>query len=167
MRSIVRYFIVVLLAAVTLGLGGCDKQKEKREKPPKLDVVSVDKLSGSMVGDCFLTLTIANNTAFKVTITSGELAIKYGGRKIGQVASRGGFTLPPRKHTQVTLPLRVSLASSLNALSAANSIRQGKLEKITIDYKVVAKILSSEFTISEENLTLEDLNKELNLGLKK
>ena len=163
MRSIARYILIVLLATATLGLGGCNK----KEKPPKLDVVSIDKISGEMLGDCFLTVTLANNTGFKVTIISGELCAKYNGNKIAQIATRGGFILPPRKHTQVTVPLRVTLAKSLNALRAVNSIRQGDLKTITIDYSVSAKVLSTKFTLEEKDLTLEQLNKDLNLGLKK
>lgn len=158
---------MVLLLAATLGLGGCEKRREKREKPPKLDIVSVDKLSGSIFGNCNLTVTFANNTIFKVGITSGEVTLKYNGRKIGQIAMQEDFSLPPRKHTQVTIPLRVTFSSSLNALGAINSVRQGKLSTVSIDYSIIAKVLSSKLTFEEKDLTLEEINKEWNLGLKK
>ena len=101
MKSTVRYIIMVLLVASTLGLSGCGKKQEKKERPPKLDIVSVDKFTGSLLGDCTVTLTLANNTAMKITINSGEVSVKHNGKKIGQVVTREGFTLPPRKHTQV------------------------------------------------------------------
>ena len=158
---------MVLLVASTLGLSGCGKKQEKKERPPKLDIVSVDKFTGSLLGDCTVTLTLANNTAMKITINSGEVSVKHNGKKIGQVVTREGFTLPPRKHTQVTLPLRVTLASSMSTLAAVASIRQGSLSKISVDYTVSGKVMASKFTLSEKDITLEEIKKDLGLELKK
>ena len=158
---------MVLLVASTLGLSSCGKKQEKRERPPKLDIVSVDKFTGSLLGDCAVTLTLANNTAMKITINSGELSVKHNGKKIGHVITREGFVLPPRKQTQITLPLRITLANSMSTLSAVNSIRQGILANISVDYTVTGKVMASKFTIGEKDITLEQIKKDLELEFKK
>ena len=158
---------MALLVVLTLGLSSCDKKREKKERPPKLDIVSVDKFTGSPFGDCAVTLTLANNTGLKITINTGELLLKHNGKKIGQVVTREGFVLPPRQHTQVTLPLRVTISGSRSALAAMNSLRKGDFASIAIDYTITGKILASKFTLSEQDITLEEIKKDIELDLKK
>lgn len=167
MQSIVRHIALLLLVVITLGLSGCNKQKEPRQKPDKFEIISVDKLTGSMGSEWKVTATLANNTAFNVRITEAQVFVKYEGRKIASIATKDEVLLPRRSKVQVTVPLRLTVASSMTALSALAQIGKGELSKITLDYNLIAAVLASKINISEKDISLEELNREFNLGLKK
>ena len=72
-----------------------------------------------------------------------------------------------RSRSQIEIPLKITLSSSMAAISAVNNIRKGDLSKVTVDYSIVVKVMASKFTLEEKDISLEKLNQELDLGLKK
>lgn len=167
MMNFIRNITAVILVVVALGFSSCNKQKGVNEKESKLEIVSVDKVTGALSNDWEITATIANNTGFNVRVLEAQITLKYDGRKIGNIATKDVVKLPRRSRTQVVIPLRVTLSSSMAALSAIGKITRGELSKITIDYSAKAAVLASKFKFEEKDVTLEELNKEFNLGLKK
>ena len=110
--------LLVLVAVAALCLGGCKPRTEApKEKEEKFKIVSVDKVSGSFTDGWNLTLTITNNTAFNIRFAEGSAMLKNGGSKCANVALNGEVTLPRRATTQVVVPLKVTIAKSLAALT--------------------------------------------------
>ena len=108
MTKFIKYIFIALVALVTLGLGGCkEKEREQKERPDKLEVVSLDKVSGSITEGLRVTLTVKNNSGFNVRITSAEAFLQHKDRKIGRLAMAGEVELPRRSTTQVEVPIRV------------------------------------------------------------
>lgn len=167
MKSLVKHIALILLVAVSLGLSSCNKDKAPRQKPPKFEIVSIDKVSGSMSGDWQVTATLANNSIYNIRILSAQAFLKCDGRKIANVALAKEFSVARRSRVQVVIPLRATLSNSLGALAAIGKISKGDFSNITIDYSVTAGVMASKFTFEEKDITLAQLSKEFNLGLVK
>ena len=165
MKSFFRYLAVVLLVVTALGFTGC-KEPQKRQKPDPVEIVSIDKVEGSVAGKWIITATVANNTAFNLRINDVAVFIKDENRKIVNISTDEVIALPRRKHTQVTIPLNVAVSRSISSIAALNNLRKGLLSKIKNDYSAIVKAMGSKITIKEENVSLEELNKRFNLGLK-
>ena len=163
----VRNIILVLALVVTLSLGGCSKQGEPRQRRPKFQVVSVDKVTGSIGKSWVVTLTVANNTASNMRINSGSAYIRQGGRKVARVSLDGEVVLPRRRCSIIDVPLNVTLSNPMAALALMSKVRKGDFSGITVDYNVMISALASHRIFEQENVSLEELAKQFNLGLKK
>lgn len=160
MIRFVKYIFIALVALVTLGLGGCkEKEREQKERPDKLEVVSLDKVSGSITEGLRVTLTVKNNSGFNVRITSAEAFLQHKDRKIGRLAMAGEVELPRRSTTQVEVPIRVTISNVLNGLATLKLIKEKKYDGFTINYN--ATILAGKITINmkDESMTLEEFMK--------
>ena len=168
MKRVLRHITLCLLIVASLGLSSCDKQeRQPRQRKDKFQVVSLDKVSGSIGEGWRITLTVANNTASNVRITDASAFVRHNGRKIGRLTLDGDILLPRRRCSQVEIPLRVTLSNPIAALSTFNKVRKGDFSGIAIDYSVTVAALASHRTIERENVSLEQLAKQFNLGLKK
>ena len=165
MKGFFRHIATLLLIVIAMGLVGCNGT-EKRPKPDPLEIVSIDKVEGSLGSKWVVTATIANNTAFNLRIVSGNIYIKDEDRKVVSIYTDDHVILPRRKHTQVTIPFNATISRSRSTLTALSNLRKGALSKINIDYSATVKALGSKFVVKDENLSLEQLNKDFNLGLK-
>ena len=167
MKHFIRYTVVAVLVVCTLLLGSCSKQgATQKERRQKFQVVSLDKVSGSISDGWTLTLTIANNTASNMRITSATAFVRHNGRKIGRVTLDGEVLLPRRRCSQVEVPLRITLSNPMAAFSLLNKLRKGDFSGVTIDYNVAVTALVSHRIFERENVSLEQLAKQFNLGLK-
>lgn len=168
MTRVVKYIVVALLVAATFGLTGCAKQQGgERHRRTKFQVVSLDRVTGSMSSGWRLTLTVANNTASNMRITSASAFIYQSGRKIARVALDGEVLLPRRSCSQVEVPLRITLSNPIVAISMLNQLRKGDMSGITIDYNIAVTALASHRIFEQEQVPLEALAKAFNFGLKK
>ena len=167
MRRFIRNIIVSLVLVATLSLGGCAKQGEPRSRRPKFQVVSIDKVTGSIGKSWTVTLTVANNTASNMRISSGSAYIRQDGRKVARVALDGEVFLPRRRCSTIDVPLGVTLSNPIAALTLMNRVRKGDLSGITVDYNVMISALASHRIFEQENVSFEELAQQFNLGLKK
>ena len=168
MKRIVKYLAIFILVVTSLGLSSCAKQEgQPRPRKDKFQVVSLDKVSGSISDGWRITITVANNTASNLRITDASAFVRHNGRKIGRLTLDGDIVLPRRRCSQVEIPLRVTLSNPIAALSTFNKVRKGDFSGIAIDYSVTVAALASHRTIERENVSLEQLAKQFNLGLKK
>ena len=168
MKRVLRHITLCLLIVASLGLSSCDKQeRQPRQRKDKFQVVSLDKVSGSIGEGWRITLTVANNTASNMRITDATAFVRQGNRKIARVTLDGEVILPRRRCSQVDVPLRLTLSNPIAALSAFNKVRKGDFSGIAIDYSVTVSALASHRTIEGENVSLEQLAKQFNFGLKK
>ena len=163
-----KYSLIAIVAAVALLLGGCAKQGETaRPRRQKFQVVSIDKVNGSIREGWRLTLTVANNTASNMRITSASAFVRHKGRKIGRLALDGEVFLPRRRCSQVEIPIRVTLSNPLAAIGIFNKVRKGDFSDISVDYSVTIASLTSHRIFEQENASLEKLAQQFNFGLKK
>lgn len=167
MKRFIKYTFVAILVVASLALSSCSGNSSKRHTRTKFQVVSLDKVSGSISEGWNLTLTIANNTASNMRITSANAYVRYNGRKIGRLILDGEVLLPRRRCSQVVVPLRVTLSNPIMALGLFNKMRKGDFSGIAIDYNITVTALASHRTFEQENVSLEQLAKQFNLGLKK
>ncbi len=167
MKRFFRHIVAIALVVATLGLVGCNKSGEKREKPEEFEVISIDNIALATDGTLTLTATVANNTIYNVRFNSGSATIKSENRKIGAITLKEEVLMRRRSRSQIEIPLKITLSSSMAAISAVNNIRKGDLSKVTVDYSIVVKVMASKFTLEEKDISLEKLNQELDLGLKK
>lgn len=168
MKKVLRYTLLALCVAVMLGFTGCASQGGgARQRKHKFQVVSLDKVSGSIGEGWQITLTVANNTASNMRIVTANAFVKQGGRKVARLSLDGEVILPRRRCSQVVVPLRITLANPIAALSVFNRLRKGDFSGITVDYDVEVKALASHRSFGCENVSLEELAQQFNLGLKK
>ena len=167
MRTIIKNIIIAFWVAATLCLGGCSKQKAERTPKQKFQVVSLDGVKGSISEGWQISLTVANNTASNINITTGSAFINQGGRKVARVLLDGEVLLPRRRCSQVVVPVRLTLSNPIAAFSLLNRVRKGDFSNITVDYTLSVKAFAQHRTIEGDGVSLEQLAKQFNLGLKK
>ena len=167
MKRFLKYTLLALCVAVVLGFTSCASQGGVRQRKHKFQVVSLDKVSGSLSDSWRITLTVANNTASNMRIVTANAFVKQGGRKVARLSLDGEVLLPRRRCSQVDIPLRVTLANPIAALSVFNKLRKGDFSGITIDYEVAVAAFASHRTFESKNVSLEELARQFNLGLKK
>lgn len=167
MKRLIKYTLFALIAVATLGLSGCKNQGQPRQRKEKFQVVSLDKVSGSIGEGWNITLTIANNTASNMRITAASAFVRHNGRKIGRIALDGEVVLPRRRCSQVEVPLRLTLANPIGALALLNKLRKGDFSGVAIDYSITVSALASHRIFEQENVSLEQLAQQFNFGLKK
>ena len=167
MKRLIKYTLFALIAVATLGLSSCKNQGQPRQRKEKFQVVSLDKVSGSIGEGWNITLTIANNTASNMRITAASAFVRHTGRKIGRIALDGEVVLPRRRCSQVEVPLRLTLANPIGALALLNKLRKGDFSGVAIDYSITVSALASHRIFEQENVSLEQLAQQFNFGLKK
>ena len=167
MKRFIKYTLFALIAVATLGLSGCKNQGQPRQRKEKFQVVSLDKVSGSIGEGWNITLTIANNTASNMRITAASAFVRHNGRKIGRIALDGEVVLPRRRCSQVEVPLRLTLANPIGALALLNKLRKGDFSGVAIDYSITVSALAAHRIFEQENVSLEQLAQQFNFGLKK
>ena len=168
MKHFMKYTVVAVIVACALLISSCANQgRAPKERRQKFQVVSLDKVSGSISEGWTLTLTIANNTASNMRISSATAFVRHNGRKIGRVTLDGEVLLPRRRCSQVEVPLRITLSNPMAAFSLLNKLRKGDFSGVAIDYNVAITALASHRIFEQENVSLEQLAKQFNLGLKK
>lgn len=163
-RDILKLLIVIFM----FGLVGCSKPgaNQTRHKH-KFQVVSVDKVSGSIGDKWAITLTVANNTASNMRITSASAYVKHNGRKVGRLVLDGEVVLPRRRCSQVEVPLRLTVSNPIVAFSLLNKLRKGDFSGVTVDYNIAITAFASHRLFEQEGVSLEQLAQQFNLGLKK
>ena len=167
MKRFIKYALFTLIVVATLGLSGCKNQGQPRQRKQKFQVVSLDKVSGSIGEGWKITLTIANNTASNMRITAASAFVRHNSRKIGRIALDGEVVLPRRCCSQVEVPLRVTLANPIGAIALLNKLRKGDFAGVAIDYSITVSALASHRIFEQENVSLEHLAQQFNFGLKK
>ena len=167
MKHFIRQTVVAFLVVCALLLGSCAKQdRMPKERRQKFQVVSLDKVSGSLSEGWTLTLTVANNTASSMCITSATAFVRHNGRKVGRITLDREVLLPRRRCSQVEVPLRITLSNPMVAFSLFNKLRKGDFSGVTVDYNVAVTALASHRVFESENVSLEQLAKQFNFGLK-
>ena len=167
MKSIFRYSLFALCAVAILGLSSCAKREGAHHRKQKFQIVSIDKVSGSLSDGWRLTLTAANNTGSNMKITAATAFVRHNGRKIGRLVLDGEVLLPRRRCSQVEVPLRLTLSNPIAAFGLYNNLRKGDFSGVAVDYSVSISALASHRILERENVSLEELAKQFNLGLKK
>ena len=167
MKRVLKYTFIAILAIASLALSSCSDNSTKRHTRTKFQVAAINKVTGSISDGWRVTLTIANNTASNVRITSANAYVRQNGRKIGRLALDGEVLLPRRRCSQVEIPLRITLANPIAAIGTLNKIRKGDFEGITVDYSITLSAFASHRTLGKEGVSLDALARQFNLGLKK
>ena len=164
MKRFSKYTILFLgVIIVGLGLSGCSNQQRRA----KFQIVSINKVTGSISDGWRLNLTIANNTGSNVRITSGSAFLRQNGRKVARLSLAGEVMLPRRQCSSIDIPLRITLSNPIAAISTLNQIRKGNFSGISVDYNLAISSLVANRTFEQENVSLEQLAKQFNFGLKK
>lgn len=166
-RFIKNTLIALVVVVVAVGFTGCSKQGQPRQRRQKFQVVSLDKVSGSVGEQWRVTLTVANNTASNMRITAASAFVRHNGRKIGRLVLDGEVVLPRRRCSQVEVPLRLTLSNPIGALALMNRLRKGDFSGVTVDYSVSVAALMSHRIFEQEGVALDQLARQFNLGLKK
>lgn len=168
MKRFFKYTLVTLVLVATLGLASCSKQAGKeRYRRPKFQIVSLDKVTGSIGEKWYLTITVANNTASNMRIMAASAFVTYNGRKIGRLALDGEIVLPRRQCSRVSIPLRLTLSHPMAAISLLNNLRKGDFSGVMIDYSITVSSMVAHRVFEQEGVSLEELVKQFNLGLKR
>ena len=168
MKRAFRDILKLLIIIFVFGLVGCSKPgaNQTRHKH-KFQVVSVDKVSGSIGDKWAITLTVANNTASNMRITSSSAYVKHNGRKVGRLVLDGEVVLPRRRCSQVEVPLRLTVSNPIVAFSLLNKLRKGDFSGVTVEYNIALTAFASHRLCEQEGVSLEQLAQQFNLGLKK
>ena len=161
MKRFTKYSIVaILLCIAALGFTSCNLATKKQ----KFQVVSIDKVGGSLEDGWKLTLTVANNTSRDIVIMEGWARILHNGGGVGPLRLNGEVVLPRRRCSQIVVPLKVSF--SFKALPLLAKLRRGDYSAFTVDYTMVLQGPFKDRVIEQNTVPLDALAKELNFGLK-
>ena len=164
MRRILRYTLGII--AIGLLLCGATSCTHKRTPKPKFQVIAIENIKGSLGKKWSITLTIANNTARDLHLTDGSADIAYNGRKVARIALDDEVVVARRQCSKVEVPLRITLANPLSALSVLNKIRKGDYKGITADYSISIGTLTSHRTLAQSGVTIEAIVERFNYKLK-
>lgn len=169
MKRFLKHLSVAVVILITaLALGSCAKLGDTtRQRRQKFQVISLDKVKGSLSEGWRVTLTVANNTRSNMRITSANAFVRYNGRKIGRIVVDEEVVLPRRRCAQVEVPLRITLSNPITALSLFNKVRKGDFSGIAVDYSVTVAAFASHRVFERENVSLDELATQFNFGLKK
>ena len=149
------------MALATLGLGGCNKQRVKRaERPDKLEIVSLDKVGGSLAKGLKVVLTVKNNSHFNVRISEAEAFLQLKDQKLGRLAIKEEVYLPRRATTQVEVPISITIPNAFRAAAVFKLINEGKYGGFTINYNATVHAGKITFKMKDESMTLEEFMKE-------
>lgn len=159
MNRFIKYIFIALIALATLGLSSCTDKKEKDPRPDKLEVVSLDNVSGNLSDGLKLTLTVKNNSGFNVRISSAEAFLMHKERKIGRLALNGEVVLPRRSTTRVEVPIRVTVPNLLTGMAAFKLITDGKYDNFTINYNATIHAGKITINMKDESMTLAEFIK--------
>lgn len=149
------------------------EKKEKKEKKSdegskqkkeKLQFISVDEIKGNFREGFKLSVTIENNTAFNLRVTSAEVHLSHDGHKIARVALSEEVTIPRNCQSQVVLPLRVSISTSFATISAVNNLRKGIFSDWTLDANATIATALGKYNFEENNIPLESILKHVDLS---
>lgn len=168
MKQLFKHISIIAIAVITLVFGSCSKPGNGgMQRRQKFQVVSIDKVSGSLSDKWRITLTIANNTASNMRISAANAFVRYNGRKVGRFAVENEIVIPRRRCSQIEIPLKITLSNPLTALSVFNKARKGDFSGITVDYSVTVAAFASHRIFERENVALNELATQFNFGLKK
>lgn len=168
MKQLFKYISVIAVMVAALVLGSCSKLGEGNiPRRQKFQVVSIDKVNGSLSDGWRITLTIANNTASNMRIIAANAFVRYNGRKVGRFVVNDEIVIPRRRCSQIEVPLKITLSNPLTALSVFNKVRKGDFSGITVDYSVTIAAFTSHRIFERENVALNELATQFNFGLKK
>lgn len=164
-KIFVKYTFLLFAVIALLGLSSC----EKKERPDKLEVVSVERVSSSPdKGSWIVTMTVNNNTLHNVRFKSAIIYLLQNGKKICRLALANEIELPRRSTTQVDVPVRVTLANPLAAVSAVNKVIKGNYEGLTIDYNATLSTRTiKKLDVSDKGVELKELVGSFNSEFKK
>lgn len=167
MKHYIKHLIVALSITLSLCLSSCSKDRVPRQHRQKFQIVSLDKVKGSIGEGWQITLTVANNTASNLHINTASAFINHNGRKIGRATLDGEVLLPRRRCSQIDVPLRLTLSNPIAAFALLNKVRKGDFSGITVDYSITISALASHRIFEQRDVSLEQLAKQFNFGLKK
>ncbi len=165
-RFFVKYTILLFAVIASLGLSSC----EKKERPDKLEIMSVEKVrnDSDSSSNWIVTMTVANNTLHNVSFKSAIAYLSFGGKKICRLALTKEIVLPRRSTTKIDVPLRVTLANPILAISAFNMIVKGNYDGFTIDYNAtLATRVIKKMNVSDKNVSLKEFAGAFNSEFKK
>lgn len=161
MNRTIKYIVLAFVALATLGLSGCNKQRVKKaERPDKLEIVSLDKIGGSLANGLKITLTVKNNSHFNVRISEAEAFLQLKDSKLGRLAIDGEVYLPRRATTQVEVPIRITVPNIWRATAVFKLLQEGKYTGFTVNYNATVNAGKMTFKIKDESVTLEEFIKE-------
>lgn len=159
MNRFIKYLFGTLIALATLGLSSCNKERDKVERPDKLEVVSLDKIDGNLNEGLKVTMTVRNNSGFNVRISAAEAFLQYKSRKIGRLVANGEVVLPRRSTTQVVVPIRITVPNLLISAAAFKLINEGKYDDFTINYNATVHAGKITMKMKDESMTLKEFIK--------
>lgn len=162
MRRFAGYIAIAIVLFATMLTTSCSRERTPR---PKFQIISLDKVGGTVKDGWRITLTVANNTARNITITNATATLLYKGRKVGILTLNDMVVLPRRQCSKVEIPLQAKF--SYSALPLLGKVRKGDLSGITVDYSLSLSALTRLRTFEQQGIPLEELAKKFNLGLKK
>lgn len=166
MKSIIKQTFFTLCIVALLGLSSCTKQGGERLRRERFQVIAINKVSGSPSDGWQITTTVANNTASNMRITAAEALIYQNGRKVAKLTLNGEVFLPRRRCSQIEIPLRLTISNPIAAFSTLNRVRKGDFSGINIDYSITLAAFTSHRVFEQKGVSLEQLAKQFNLGLK-
>jgi hypothetical protein len=138
-----------------------DTPKQKKEK---LQFISVDEIKGNFKDGFKLLVTIENNTAFNLRVTSAEVHLSHDGHKIGRIVLSEEVRIPRSCRSQIEVPLRVSVSTSLATLSAINNLRKGIFSNWTLDANATIVTALGKVSFEENNVPLDTIIKHIDLS---
>lgn len=94
---------------------------------------------GGEIPSCVTLLVTVDNPSQGVKISGGRLRISYRGRRVAMLTLAEAVKIPPRRTSEVAIPLRVNVVHNSAALSLRAAVRRRDADGIGIELEASAR----------------------------
>ena len=156
-----RFFALFLLCALMVaGVTSCKKQGgEVLPAASQKGTVRVEKFEGiergsGLSGDVLL--SVSNGLRSDITLTSGEIWVNFGGKRVVALQLTGEVTLPKKVISSVRVPVSLNISSPIVAYALATKVVRGDFDKMSLTIDAKAKIGAARRHIYKENIPVQE-----------
>lgn len=154
-----RFSTIVLIVAM-LVLTGCNKEARRDKLRQKMQIVSVEGVSGNMENGWTIRLRVKNMTGYAPVLTDGKGTVYMGERKVAHLRLMEEVQIPKRvESAEVALPVAVTLSNPLAALALVGAVRKGNYDGIEIEGEMQIRVMTANRTITVNRMPLKELLK--------
>ena len=111
--------------------------------PSAVEVESVEVASAEQIDGVPSRVVVAvglDNKGYGAKLRDGRIRISYKDRNVVILSLEEGVKIAPRSHSEVKLPLRVSVAHNSSAVAFREAIRRGDVSDVKLSWQVRARI---------------------------
>ncbi len=165
--------MAALCALVIIGVTSCKRRTgEVQPEAAEKGGVRIEKFEGIERGEGFsgdVLLSVSNGLRSDITLSRGEIVLKYGDKAVCTLSLTGEVVVPKRVVSSVRVPVTLDFSSPIVGYGLLAKFGRGEFDKITATVDAEAKIGIVSKHIHKENIPIVEVLRMLGIptdGLK-